>query len=60
MSGAVMLFRAVLFWCLFIIGSVFAVSIVDGEIVPVIGLAGSVLSFCLAALCLLRRTSREK
>ena len=60
MSGAMMLLRAVLFWGLFIIGSAFAVSIVDGEIVPVLGLAGSILSFCLSALFLPRRTSHEK
>lgn len=60
MSGTMMLLRAVLFWGLFIIGSAFAVSIVDGEIAPVLGLAGSILSFCLAALCLPGRVSREK
>lgn len=60
MSGAVMLLRAVLFWGLFIIGSAFAVSIVDGEISPFIGLATSVICFCLAALCLPGRVSHEK
>lgn len=60
MSGIVMLLRAALFWGLFIIGSACAVSIVDGEIVPIIGLAGSILSFYLAALFLPGRTSREK
>lgn len=60
MEVAVMLLRAALFMGLFIIGSAFAVSIVDGEIAPVLGLAGSILSFCLAALCLPGRVSREK
>lgn len=60
MSGAVMLFRAALFMGLFIIGSACAVSIVDGEIAPFLGLAASVICFCLAALCLPGRTSREK
>lgn len=60
MEVAVMLFRAVLFWCLFIIGSACAVSIVDGEIAPVLGLAASFICFCLAALCLPGRVSGEK
>lgn len=54
------LFRAMLFWGLFIIGSAFAVSIVDGEIAPVLGLAASFICFCLAALCLPGRVSHEK
>lgn len=52
MSGAMMLLRAVLFWGLFIIGSACAVSIVDGDISPFIGLAAAFVSFSLAALCL--------
>lgn len=60
MEVAVMLFRAALFMGLFIIGSACAVSIVDGEIAPVLGLAGSILSFCLAALCLPGRINHEK
>lgn len=60
MSGAVMLLRAALFMGLFIIGSAFAVSIVDSDISPVSGLAASFICFCLAALCLPGRTSREK
>lgn len=60
MSGAVMLLRAALFMVLFIIGSACAVSIVDGDISPVLGLAGFFISFCLSALFLPRRTSREK
>ena len=54
------LFRAMLFWGLFIIGSVFAVSIVDGDISPVLGLAGFFVSFCLSGFCLPGRVSREK
>ena len=54
------LFRAMLFWCLFIIGSAFAVSILDGEIAPVLGLAGFFISFCLSGLCLPGRMSHEK
>ena len=54
------LFRAALFMGLFVIGSACAVSIVDGEMAPFLGLAGSILSFCLAGLCLPGRTSREK
>lgn len=49
------LFRAMLFWGLFIIGSAFAVSIVDGDISPVLGLAASFICFCLPG-----RVSREK
>ena len=60
MSGIVMLLRAVLFWCLFIIGSAFAVSIVDGDISPFIGLAASIICFYLAALYLPGRMSHEK
>lgn len=60
MSSAVMLLRAALFMGLFIIGSACAVSIVDGEISPFIGLAASILSFCLAALCLPGRVNHEK
>lgn len=60
MEVAVMLFRAVLFWCLFIIGSACAVSILDGDISPVLGLAGFFISFCLSVLCLPGRVSREK
>ncbi len=52
MEVAVMLLRAVLFMGLFIIGSACAVSIVDGEISPFLGLAASVICFCLAALFL--------
>lgn len=54
------LFRAMLFWGLFIIGSACAVSIVDGDISPVLGLAASFICFCLSALCLPGRVSREK
>lgn len=60
MEVAVMLFRAVLFMGLFIIGSACAVSIVDGEISPVLGLAGFFISFCLSGLCLPGRVSHEK
>lgn len=54
------LLRAALFMGLFIIGSACAVSIVDGEIAPFIGLATSLICFCLSALCLPGRVSREK
>lgn len=60
MSGAVMLFRAVLFMGLFIIGSACAVSIVDGDITPVLGLAASFICFCLAGLALRGRMNHEK
>lgn len=60
MSGAVMLLRAALFMGLFIIGSACAVSIVDGEISPFIGLAASLICFYFATLCLPGRTSHEK
>ena len=60
MIGAVMLLRAVLFMGLFVIGSACAVSIVDGEISPFIGLASSLICFYFAALCLPGRVSREK
>lgn len=54
------LFRAVLFMGLFVIGSACAVSIVDGEISPVLGLAASIICFCLSGLCLPGRMSHEK
>ena len=54
------LFRAVLFMGLFIIGSACAVSIVDGDITPVLGLAASLICFYLAALFLPGRTRHEK
>lgn len=54
------LFRAMLFLGLFIIGSACAVSIVDGDMSPVLGLAGFFICFCLAVLCLPGRVSREK
>lgn len=60
MEVAVMLLRAVLFWCLFIIGSAFAVSIVDSDISPFLGLAGFLFCFCLSALCLPGRVNHEK
>lgn len=60
MSGIVMLLRAALFMGLFIIGSACAVSIVDGEISPVLGLAASFICFCLSGLCLPGRVSHEE
>ncbi len=60
MEVAVMLLRAALFMALFIIGSACAVSIVDGEIAPVLGLAASLICFYLAALFLPGRTRHEK
>ena|GEM_PF-6313514 len=54
------LLRAALFMGLFIIGSACAVSIVDGEISPYIGLAASFICFCLSGLCLPGRMSHEK
>ena len=54
------LVRAVLFMGLFVIGSACAVSIVDGDISPVLGLAGFFISFCLSGFCLPGRVRHEK